>query len=50
MVANTIIKSIFVICVTALAIAFNNIDLLWWFVLLPFMGYGYKESNEGGEQ
>lgn len=45
MIANILIKVIFMICVTILAITFSKTSLLWWFVLTPFLGYEYKTSN-----
>ena len=41
MIANIIIESVFMICVSILAIKFQNTSLLWWFVLIPFLGYSY---------
>ena len=45
MIANILIKVIFMICVTILAITFSKTSLLWWFILTPFLGYDYKTSN-----
>ena len=42
MIANIIIESVFMICVSILAIKFQNTSLLWWFVLIPFLGFSYK--------
>lgn len=52
MIANILIKSVFIICVTILSIMLNKTSLLWWFVLTPFLGYEYKshETEKGGEQ
>lgn len=44
MACNTIIKSVFAMCVTAAAIWFNNASVLWWYMVLPFIGYEYKET------
>lgn len=44
LIANVITKVVFMICVTALAILFDKASILWWFVLLPFLGYEYKET------
>ena len=45
MIANILIKTVFVICVTVSAIMFNKTSLLWWFVLTPFLGYEYKTKE-----
>lgn len=44
MTANIIIKSVFTICVTAAAIYFNNARIMWWYMVVPFLGYDYKET------
>lgn len=44
MIANILIRTVFMVCVTVLAIMFNRTNILWWFVLLPFLGYTYKET------
>lgn len=44
MIASTVIRVCFVICVTILSIRFNRIDLLWLFVLTPFLGYEYRRN------
>ena len=43
-VANVIIKSVYAVCVTILAIAFKSTAILWWFILLLFIGLSYKEE------
>lgn len=45
MIANIVIKSVFVIGVTLLAIKFNNIHIAWWFLMLPFLGYEVKQHD-----
>ena len=45
MIANILIKTVFVICVTILSIMFNKTSLLWWLVLTPFLGYEYKTKE-----
>lgn len=52
LIANVITSSVFIICVTILAIWFNREGVLWWLILLPFLGYSYKEtpSEKGGER
>ncbi len=49
MIANILIKSVFMICVTILSIMFNKTSILWWFVLTPLLGYEYKTKG-GAEQ
>ena len=51
MIGNVVIKSVFAICVTAAAMYFNNAWILWWFIVLSFLGYDYKETptKKGGE-
>lgn len=44
MFCNAVIKSVFAVCVTGAAIYFNKAGVLWWFVLLPFLGYDYKST------
>ena len=43
-IANVIIKSVYAVCVTILAIVFKSTTLLWWFILLLFIGLSYKEE------
>ena len=52
LVTNVITKTVFAICVTILAISFNNISVLWWFILLPFLGCSYTETpiKKGGAE
>ena len=55
MISNVVIKSVFMICVTVLAIVFNKTSLLWWFLLTPLLGYEYhgktddQPTEKGGE-
>lgn len=50
MVANILIASVFMICVTTLAIMFNSTSILWWFILVPFLGYTYKDTAHPTEK
>lgn len=52
MTCNAIIKSVFALCVTAAAIYFNNANVLWWYIVVPFLGYDYKETpvKKGGAE
>ena len=43
-IGNIIIKSIFALCVTVAAIYFRNPNILWWYMVVPFLGYDYKET------
>lgn len=45
MLCNIVIKSVFALCVTVAAIHFGNARILWWYILLLFMGYDYKETS-----
>ena len=55
LITNVITKAVFIICVTVLAISFDKASILWWFILLPFLGYAYKKTpithptEKGGE-
>ncbi len=52
MICNAVIKSVFALCVTAAAMYFNNVWILWWYMVLPFLGYDYKETpiKKGGAE
>ena len=41
MIANILIRTVFMVCVTVLAIMFNRTSILWWFLLTPLLGYEY---------
>lgn len=43
---NIVMKSIFAVCVTLAAIYFNKSGILWWNILLPFLGYSYTETTK----
>ena len=43
MLANVAIKSIYAACVTVAAVCFDKPSILWWYVLLLFLGWDYKE-------
>lgn len=44
MIANILIRTVFMVCVTVLAIMFNRTNILWWFLLTPLLGYEYKRT------
>lgn len=46
MITNILIKVSFIVCVTILSIVFNKVSLLWWFLLLPFLGYEYRTEKD----
>lgn len=46
MFANAVIMSTYAVCVTLAAIHFNNPTILWWYVMLCFIGFTCK-SKEG---
>ena len=33
------------VCITWAAIAFNNYNLLWWYIILPFTGMSLKNKE-----
>lgn len=41
---NVIIQTVFIICIAAAAIYFDNPNMFWWFMVLPFLGYEYRET------
>lgn len=49
MLANIIIEAVYIVSVTAAAIHFEKPSLLWWYVLLCFMGYSLKYHQKDGE-
>ena len=50
MLANIAIMSTFAVCVTYAATYFNNPHILWWYLMLGFLGFSYKRrSDEDGK-
>lgn len=49
MIANTIIMSVYSICVTCAAIHFDRPGILWWYLLLAAMGFTYKTKKENDD-
>lgn len=45
LLASTITKILFCVCVTVAAIHFNNAAILWWYLLSIFFGYEYKTGG-----
>lgn len=50
MVANTVIMTIYAVCVTCAAVYFDNPKLLWWYILLTMMGFTFKSKSEGEKE
>lgn len=49
MIANTIIIATYAICVTIAAVHFNNPGILWWYLMMRFIGFNYKSGSDGKE-
>ena len=45
MLANMVIMATFAVCVTYAATYFDNPKILWWYVLLAFLGFTYKSRE-----
>ena len=45
MFANTMILIGYAVCVTCAAVYFDNPKILWWYVLLGFIGFSYKSGG-----
>jgi hypothetical protein len=45
MIANTIIMSVYAICVTYVAVRFNDPGILWWYLMLGVIGFTTKERG-----
>lgn len=46
MIGNTIIKSVYTICVTVAAMHFDKPSLLFWLVMLIAIGYDFTSTNK----
>lgn len=46
LILNILLKSVFVVCVTAAAIHFNNPNILWWYTFALLLGYNYESKRE----
>ena len=44
MMCNAVIKAVLALCVTFAAIHFSKVGILWWYLLLPWVGYEYNET------
>lgn len=45
-IANAIIRCVFFACVTAAAITFEKMGILWWYILGLFVGFEYHEERK----
>jgi len=48
MACNVLIQVSFAFFVTVAAIKFGRTGLLWWYLLLPLLGYDFTVRREGG--
>lgn len=46
LMTNAVIDCVYAICVTYAATFFNKPAILWWFVLLPFLGTTIKSTQK----
>lgn len=46
---NIIVKSVYTICVTVAAIYFAKPAILWWYVLLLLIGFGWEKGDNEEE-
>lgn len=49
LICSVIIKTVFAVCVVAASMYFKNPRILWWFILLPFLGWEYHGKQTGEE-
>lgn len=45
MLANVAIMTTYAVCVTCAAVCLDNPKILWWYVLLGFIGFSYKSGG-----
>lgn len=50
MLANIVIKTVFIISITAAAIHFEKPSLLWWYVLAAFSGYSIETEKDTSDE
>lgn len=43
---NILLKSVFIVCVTAAAMHFNNPGILWWYILVLAFGRSFESKRE----
>ena len=49
MFANMVIMATYAVCVTYAATYFNNPGILWWYLMMGFIGFTYKSGSDGKE-
>lgn len=49
MLANIAIMTTYAVCVTYAAIHFNDPSILWWYLMLGFMGFTYRKGGTTNE-
>jgi hypothetical protein len=49
MIANMIIMTTYAMCVTYAAVHFNDPGILWWYLLLPLIGFTSTERKTDNE-
>lgn len=42
MFVNMVIMTAYAMCVTYAAVRFDNAAILWWYLLLPMLGFSYE--------
>lgn len=50
MLFNLVTYATFIVCVTVAAMYFDKSSLLWWYILVPFLGVNHKETQDKKEQ
>ena len=50
MIANAVIIATYAICVTFVAVHFNNPSILWWYLMMGVIGFTYKSDSDGKEK
>jgi hypothetical protein len=41
-IGSVVIKAIVAICITYAAVHFDRAAILWWYLLLPWLGWSYE--------
>ena len=45
-IGNVAIKIFYMLCIVYLTVGFNNLNILWWMLLLPFLGFSYSSERK----
>lgn len=45
MFANTVIMTAYAACVTYAAVWFDDTSILWWWLMMAFIGFSYKSGG-----